>query len=260
MSAPVVHPTALVDPGAELADGVHVGPNCVVGPRVILGPDCRLDAHVVLEGPTRVGPGCHFYPSSSIGSDPQDLKYDGEETRLEIGSCNRIREFVTVNRGTAGGGGVTTIGDSNLLMAYSHVAHDCRVGNRVIMANAATLAGHVAIEDDAIVGAFSGVHQFCRIGREAFIGGYSVVTQDALPFVKTVGNRARTFGINTVGLQRKGYPAATIEALQSAYRILFRSKLSRDEALQRLEGELAGVTEVREMVAFISSSQRGVVR
>lgn len=260
MSAPVVHPTALVDPGAELAEGVHVGPNCVVGPRVILGPDCRLDAHVVLEGPTRVGSGCRFYPFSSIGSDPQDLKYDGEETSLEIGSSNRIREFVTVNRGTEGGGGVTRIGDSNLLMAYSHVAHDCQVGNRVIMANAATLAGHVTIEDDATVGAFSGVHQFCRIGREAFVGGYTVVTQDALPFVKTVGNRARSFGINAVGLQRKGYPSVTIEALQSAYRILFRSKLSREEALERLEAELAGISEVVEMVAFIRSSQRGVVR
>jgi UDP-N-acetylglucosamine acyltransferase len=260
MSGPSIHPTALVDPGAELHDSVEVGPYCIIGPRVVLGPGCRLGAHVVVQGPTTVGPGCRFHPSSSIGSDPQDLKYQGEETRLEIGASNTIREFVTINRGTRGGGGVTRIGDDNLLMAYSHVAHDNQVGNRVIMANAATLAGHVTIADDATVGAFSGIHQFCRVGREAFIGGYSVVTQDALPFVKTVGNRARTFGINTIGLQRKGYPTETIEALQRAYRLLFRAKLARDEALQRLEQEFPEVPEVAELVSFIRSSQRGVVR
>jgi UDP-N-acetylglucosamine acyltransferase len=260
VSGPSIHPTARVDPGAEIHDSVQVGPYCVIGPRVQLGPGCRLDAHVFLEGPATVAAECRFHPFSSVGTDPQDLKYQGEETRLEIGARNIFREFVTVNRGTQGGGGVTRIGDDNLLMAYSHVAHDNQVGNRVIMANAATLAGHVTIADDATVGAFSGVHQFCRVGREAFIGGYSVVTQDALPFVKTVGNRARTFGINTIGLQRKGYPAGTVEALQRAYRILFRAKLGREEALERLEGEFPAVPEVQEMVSFIRTSQRGVVR
>ncbi len=260
MSDPVIHPTAQVDAGAELAPGVWIGPFCLIGPEVVLGNDCRLDAHVVMEGPTRVGPGCRFYPFSSIGSIPQDLKYQGEQTRLESGSGNTVREFVTMNRGTEGGGGITRIGDDNFLMAYSHVAHDCRIGSRNILANAATLAGHVTIADDTTVGAFSGIHQFCRIGREAFIGGYSVVTKDAMPFVKTVGNRAQTYGINTLGLQRKGHSHGTIEALQRAYRILFRSKASREEALETLDQELAGVPEVVELAAFIRSSERGVVR
>jgi UDP-N-acetylglucosamine acyltransferase len=260
VSATQVHATAHVDARAELGDGVQIGPHCIVGPEVVLGPGVRLDSHVVVEGPTRIGEGCRFHPFSSIGSDPQDLKYDGERTRLEIGSSNSIREFVTVNRGTSGGGGITRIGDCNLLMAYSHVAHDCQVGSSIIMANAATLAGHVTVQDGATVGAFSGVHQYCRVGREAFIGGYSVVTQDAVPFVKTVGNRARTFGINAMGLQRKGYAAPVIEALQTAYRTLFRAKLSREEALGRLEAEFAEVAEVQEMVAFLRTSQRGVVR
>ena len=215
---------------------------------------------MVLEGPTCVGPKCSFHSFTSIGSNPQDLKYQGEETRLEIGSGNTVREFVTMNRGTEGGGGVTRVGDENFLMAYSHVGHDCQIGSRNILANAATLAGHVTIADDATVGAFSGVHQFCRIGREAFIGGYSVVTQDALPFVKTVGNRAQTYGINTIGLQRKGHSREVIDALQRAYRILFRSKATREEALERVDQELSGVAEVVELAAFIRSSERGVVR
>jgi UDP-N-acetylglucosamine acyltransferase len=212
----------------------------------------------VVDGYTRVGANTRFFPFSSIGAIPQDLKFQGEETRLEIGCDNVIREFATLNLGTAGGGGVTRIGDRNFLMAYSHVAHDCQLGSGVIMANAATLAGHVTVEDGAIVGAFSGVHQFCRVGREAFIGGYSVVTQDALPFVKTVGNRARTYGVNVVGLQRRGCPAPAIAGLKRAYRLLHRSGLNISQALERIETEIQGIREVDLLAAFIRSAERGV--
>ena len=258
MKAAVVDPSARVASGAELGGGVVIGPYCSVGPRVVLGPGCVLDSHVVIEGRTRVGENTRFFPFSSIGAVPQDLKFKGEETRLEIGRDNVIREFVTLNLGTAGGGGVTQLGDRNFLMAYSHVAHDCQVGSGVIMANAATLAGHVTVEDGAIVGAFSGVHQFCRVGREAFIGGYSVVTQDALPFVKTVGNRARTYGINVVGLQRRGCPATAIAGLKRAYRLLHRSGLNISQALERIAAEIQGIPEVDLLAAFIRSAERGV--
>jgi UDP-N-acetylglucosamine acyltransferase len=260
MTAPAVDPTAQVAPGAELGEGAAVGPYCVIGPQVTLGPGCRLDAHVVIGGRTRIGAGCRFFPFSSIGSIPQDLKFGGEDTRLEIGPDNTFREYVTVNVGTAGGGGVTRIGRGGFFMACAHVAHDCIVGDGVILANGATLAGHVAVEDGATIGAFSGVHQFCRIGREAFLGGYSVVTQDAVPYVKIVGNRARAFGINVIGLQRRGYPAGTIESLKRAYRLLFRSKIPLARALETVEAEIRGVPEVDRVVAFIRASERGVVR
>lgn len=253
-----VDPTARIAPGAELGNDVVVGPYSVVGPRVILDSGCVLAAHVVIDGHTRVGANTRFFPFASIGSIPQDLKFQGEETRLEIGRDNVIREFVTLNLGTEGGGGSTRLGDRNFLMAYSHVAHDCQIGSGVIMANAATLAGHVTVEDGAIIGAFSGVHQFCRVGREAFIGGYSVVTQDALPFVKTVGNRARTYGINVVGLQRRGCPEPTIAGLKRAYRLLHRSQLNISQALERIATEILEIPEVDLLAAFIRSAERGV--
>jgi UDP-N-acetylglucosamine acyltransferase len=196
----------------------------------------------------------------ALGGGPQDLKYAGEPTRLEIGSGNRFREFVTVNRGTVGGGGVTRIGDGNLFMAYAHVAHDCSIGNRSIFANGATLAGHVEVGDEATVGAFSGVHQFCRVARHAFIGGYSVVTQDALPWVTTVGNRAKSHGVNLVGLKRKGYTPSTIGAIKKCYMTLFRSKLLLEEALQKVESESGDVPEVRYFLEFVRTSKRGVCR
>jgi UDP-N-acetylglucosamine acyltransferase len=214
----------------------------------------------VLQGPAEIGAGCVISPFASIGSDPQDLKYRGEPTRLVIGQRNTFREFVTINRGTVGGGGVTTIGDRNLFMAYAHVAHDCHVGSDTVFANAATLAGHVTVEDGVTVGAFSGVHQFCRIGRHAFIGGYSVVTQDALPFVKTVGNRATTYGINTIGLERRGFSDESIQALKTAYRLLRQSGLNTGQAVERIESELQHSNECRELAAFIRSSVRGIVR
>ena len=254
-----IHPTALVDPAADLAAGVEIGPYCVIGPDVRLGEGCRLTSHVAFSGPTTVGPRCRFFPFATIGEQPQDLKFSGERTRLEIGADNTFRESVTIHRGTSGGGGVTRIGDGGFFMAGAHVAHDCRIGDGVIMANAATLAGHVTIMDASTVGAFSGVHQFCRIGRHAFIGGYSVVTQDALPYVLTVGNRAESHGINVIGLKRRGLTPESIQALRRAYRIIFRSKLPREAGLEKAEREGGEVPEVEEMIRFIRESERGVV-
>ncbi len=255
-----VHPTAIVEPGARIGRDVVIGPYCVVGPEVEIGEGCRLASHVVLEGRTVLGPQNQVSSMAAIGCVPQDLKYAGEPGRVVVGARNRIREFVTISRGTAAGGGLTSIGDDNLLMAYTHIAHDCRVGSRTIFANGATLAGHVDVGDDATIGAFSGVHQFCRVARHAFIGGYSVVTQDALPWVMTVGNRATTHGINLVGLKRKGYPPETIEAIKRCYAILFRSKLLLAEAMERVERELGHVEEVRYFLEFVRTSRRGVCR
>jgi len=255
-----IDPRAVVHADARIGSGVLVGPFCVVGAGVEIGDRCRLLSHVVVEGRTTLGDDSVVGPMASLGSPPQDLKYRGEETGLAIGRRNRIREFVSMNRGTAGGGGWTRIGDDGFFMAYCHVAHDCTVGNRVIFANGATLAGHVEVGDDATIGAFSGIHQFTRIARHAFVGGYSVVTQDALPWVLTVGNRATSHGINLVGLKRKGYPPETIAALKKCYRILFRSRLALEEAVARAEAELGTVEEVRYFLGFVRTSRRGVCR
>jgi UDP-N-acetylglucosamine acyltransferase len=255
-----IHPTAVVDPGASLGPGTTVGPFSVVGAGVTLGPECVVGPHVVIEGPTTVGARCRFFPFSSIGQPPQDLKYRGEATRLEIGDDNVFREGVTVHRGTAGGGGVTRVASHNLLMAGTHIAHDCLVGSHVIFANLATLAGHVTVEDGATVGAFSGVHQFCRVGRHAYLGGSTVIAKDALPYVLTVGNRARSFGINVIGLERKQFAPKAIAALKQAYRILFRSRLTLEKALERLDAEFRDQPEVGVLAGFIRSSERGVIR
>lgn len=255
-----IDPRAVVDPGARLGERVSVGPFAVIGAGVVLGDGCRVGAHAVLEGPTEIGPDNAIHPLAAIGGPPQDLKYSGAPTRLTIGSGNTIREFVTIHRGTEGGGGLTALGCDGLYMAYTHIAHDCRIGDRVIFGNAATLAGHVDVGDDAQVGAFSGVHQFCRVARQAFIGGYSVVTRDALPWVMTVGNRATAHGLNLVGLERKGYPRETIDALTRCYKLLFRSKLLLQEAMDRVEQELGQVPEVRYFLEFLRSSERGVCR
>jgi UDP-N-acetylglucosamine acyltransferase len=255
-----VHPSAVVSPRAELGEGAHVGPFCTVGDEARLGARVRLESHVVVDGRTEVGEDTHVFPFASLGLAPQDLKYRGEPAETRVGRRNRIREFVTVHRGTEGGGMLTSIGDDCLVMAQAHVAHDCHVGDGVIMANAATLAGHVTVEDGANVGAYSGVHQFCRVGREAYVGGYSVVVKDALPFALTVGNHARCYGLNTVGMKRRGYPQETVEALHHAFRLLLSSKLNTTQALARIRGELGGSPEVAELVRFIESSQRGVVK
>jgi UDP-N-acetylglucosamine acyltransferase len=254
-----IHPTALVDEGASIGDDCYVGPYCVVGGSVRLGRKVRLDSHVVVDGKTSVGDETHVFPFVSIGLAPQDLKYGGEPTSVEIGKRNNIREFVTIHRGTQGGGGLTRIGDDCLLMAQAHVAHDCSVGNNVIMANAATLAGHVEIADRANIGAYSGVHQFCRVGLEAFVGGYSVVVKDAPPFAIIQGNHAKCYGLNRVGLRRKGYSKDTIEKLHSAYHMFLSAKLNTSQALEKMK-EIKDCPEVDLLIEFIETSKRGVVK
>ena len=256
-----VHPTAIVDPEAIIADDAEIGPYCIIGAGVKISAGTRLMANVYLEGPTSIGEDNVFYPYSTVGVAPQDLKYKGEVSETRIGSRNRIREFVTIHRGTEGGGMVTRIGDDNLLMAYVHIAHDARVGNGVIMGNGATLAGHVTVGDYAVIEAFSGVHQFCRIGRYGFIGGYSVITRDVLPFSSTVSEReTRVFGANRVGLERRGFPTATIEQLQTTFRLLTRAGLNTSQAIERIRAEVPPTPEVDELIGFIAEGKRGFVK
>ena len=252
-----VHPTALVHPAAKIGAGTVIGPYVTIGEHVTIGRDNKIGASCVIDGVTVIGDGNEIFPMASIGLVPQDLKFGGEPTRVSIGDRNVIREFVTIHRGTAGGGGLTSIGTRNLLMAYTHIAHDCHIGNNTIFGNAATLAGHVTVDDFANVGAFSGVHQFCRVGKYAFIGGYSVVTKDALPYVKTVGNRARIYGINTIGLRRRGFAQDTITKLHRAYRVLLHAATSR--AIAQIERDSAlQAPEIAYLIDFIRSSKRGV--
>lgn len=255
-----IHPSAIVSPRARIGAGCYIGPYVTIGDQVELGDGVRIDSHGVIDGRTRIGAETHIYPFVSIGLPPQDLKFAGEETETEIGRRNRIREFVTIHRGTKGGGGITKIGDDCFFMAQAHIAHDCLIGNDVIMANAATLAGHVTVEDGANIGAYSGVHQFCRIGREAYVGGYSVVVKDALPFGLTVGNHAKCYGLNKVGVRRRGHSRATIEALHHAFHLLLSARLNTSQAVARIRAEVENVAEVDELVQFIESSQRGVVK
>jgi UDP-N-acetylglucosamine acyltransferase len=255
-----IHPTAIVSPQAKIGDDCYIGAFCTIGDEVSLGDRVHLESHVVIDGKTSIGGETRVFPFVSIGLAPQDLKYKGEPTATEIGRRNHIREFVTIHRGTAGGGGLTSIGDDNLLMAQAHVAHDCRIGNEVIMANAATLAGHVEIADKANVGAYSGVHQFCRVGREAFVGGYSVVVKDALPFAISQGNHAKCYGLNRLGMKRRGYSKETIEKLHHAYHLLLSSKLNTSQAVERMKEEITDCAEVDYLVEFIEASKRGVVK
>lgn len=255
-----IHPTAIVAKGARLGTDCRIGPFSVIGDDVTLGDGVTLDSHVVIDGRTSIGSRTHIYPFVSIGLAPQDLKYGGEATAVEIGEENQIREFVTIHRGTTGGGGLTKIGDRNLLMAQAHVAHDCRIGSDVIMANAATLAGHVEVADRANIGAYSGVHQFCRVGPEAFVGGYSVVVKDALPFAIIQGNHARCFGLNKVGMKRRGYSKEVIENLHRAFRLLLSSKLNTTQAVERIKAEIAGCEEVELLMNFIETAKRGIVK
>lgn len=259
-SSTEIHSSAIVSPTARLGAGCYVGPFVTIGDHVTLGDRVRLDSHCVIDGLTSIGDETHIYPFVSIGLPPQDLKFAGEETKTEIGARTRIREFVTIHRGTKGGGGVTKVGDDCFLMAQAHVAHDCLIGNDVIMANAATLAGHVVVHDGANIGAYSGVHQFCRIGREAYVGGYSVVVKDALPFALTVGNHAKCYGLNKVGVRRRGYSNETIAALHHAFHLLLAARLNTSQALEKIRAEIPNVPEVAELVDFIESSQRGVVK
>jgi len=256
-----IHPTAIVHPSAVVGDGTTIGPHATIGAHVRLGANCTIGASAAIDGWTEIGDGTEIFPFASIGQIPQDLKFKGEETKLVIGSRNIFREFVTINRGTRGGGGVTAIGDRNVFMAYVHVAHDCHVGNDTIFGPHATLGGHVTVEDYANISAGSAVHQFCRVGRHAFIGGYSVVTKDALPFAKTVGSRpARIFGANSVGLSRRGFSADVITRLKRSFRYLLQSKLNTTSAIRQIERDRSlACDEVQYLIGFIRSSTRGVI-
>ncbi|HSD46602.1 MAG TPA: acyl-ACP--UDP-N-acetylglucosamine O-acyltransferase [Pyrinomonadaceae bacterium] len=255
-----IHPTAVVSPSAKLGYDCFIGPYCIVGDEVVIGDNVRLESHCVVDGRTWIGDGTQVFPFVSIGLASQDLKYDGEPSETRIGARNKIREFVTIHRGTAGGGMLTKIGDDCLIMAQAHIAHDCLIGDGVIMANAATLAGHVIIEDRANVGAYSGIHQFCRVGKEAYIGGYSVVVKDALPFALTVGNHAKCYGLNITGMKRRGYSRATIDALHHAFHLLLSAKLNTSQAVERIKSEITDSPEVSYVLQFIDESKRGVTK
>jgi UDP-N-acetylglucosamine acyltransferase len=256
-----IHSTAIVDPSARVAESAEVGPYSIVGAEVEIGARTKLMAHVFLEGPLAIGEDNIFFPYSSVGVAPQDLKYRGERSETRIGHRNRIREFVTIHRGTEGGGMLTSIGDDNLLMAYVHVAHDVHVGNRTVLANATTLGGHVTIGDWAVIGASTGVHQFCRIGRHAIIGGYSVITRDVLPFSNTVTDReAKVFGENATGLKRRDFSGESIDALHKAFRLLTRSGLNTTQAVERIAAEVGPSREVEELLEFIRTSARGFIK
>ncbi len=254
------HPTSIIHPGARIGDDVEIGPFCVIGEHVQIGKGTKIKSHVSIDGWTEIGEGCAFYPFSAIGEPPQDLKFQGEPSVLRIGRNNVFREFVTLNRGTEGGGGETVIGNDNFFLAYCHVAHDCRIGNHVVMANAATLGGHISIADHAIIGGLSAIHQFVKIGRYAIIGGASAVPKDVPPFCNATGNRAVLHGLNTVGLKRHGFAERTVQKLKQAYRHLFRSGLMLQEAAEHALQEGDGLPEVEELVRFVLASKRGVCR
>jgi UDP-N-acetylglucosamine acyltransferase len=257
---PMHHPTAIISAEAQLGSNVKVGPYSLIGAQVTLHDDVEIASHVVLEGPCEIGSGTIIYPFASIGQPPQDLKYQGEPTRLVIGARNVIREYVTMNRGTMQGGGLTSVGHDNLFMAQTHVAHDCHVGSHNILANAASLAGHVTVSDHVTIGAFTGIHQFCRIAQHAFIGAYSKIVKDALPYARTDGNDAKCYGANTIGLRRKGFSNEAIRHIQHAFHLLLTSKLNTTQALARLKAELAGVPEIDYLIEFIETSTRGVTK
>ena len=256
----MIHPTAIVSPEARIGANVYIGAYCRIGERVSIGNDCRFESHVIVEGPTTIGDDNQFYPFGTIGLQPQDLKFRGEETFLTIGNHNVFREYVNVHRGTKGGGGHTRIGDHNFLMAYVHIGHDSLLGNHIILANAATLAGHVTIEDHATVGAFSGIHQFCRVGTHGYVGGYSVITKDVLPYSKTVSERnTHSYGPNIIGLERKGFTAEQIQNIKAAFRLLLQSKLNTSQAVEAIRAKLQS-PEVRVILDFIEAAERGVIK
>lgn len=254
-----IHPSAVVAPGARIPDSCTVGPFCTVGPQVVLGEGCNLISHVVLDGHTRVGARNTFYSFCSVGVAPQDLKYKGEPTETELGDDNTIRECVTVSRGTAGGGGITRLGSNNLLMAYAHVGHDSHIGSHCILANSATLAGHVTLEDYVTLGAFCPVHQHCVVGAHAFVGGGTIVTQDVLPFSLTSARREnKAFGINKIGLQRRGFSPERLRTLQKAFRFLLASKMNTSQAVEKLRG--MDSEDVALLIRFVERSERGVIK
>lgn len=256
----MIHPTALIHPAARIGQDVRIGPYAVIGEHVVIGDRTTIGPHAVIEGRTQIGCDNQIFQFASVGAIPQDLKYRGEETTLRIGDRNIVREFVTLHLGTTEGGGETVIGNDNLFMAYCHVAHDCHVGNHVIMANGSTLAGHVEVQDYAILGGLSAIHQFTRVGAHVMISGGAMVNQDVPPYTIAQGDRARTVGLNLVGLKRRGFSEETIAAVKAAYRMVFRSGLRLEEALKKMMDELGDVPEVVFFVEFIRNSQRGIAR
>jgi UDP-N-acetylglucosamine acyltransferase len=256
-----IHPTAIVDPSARISESAEIGPYTVIGVDIEIGARTHIKGHVFLEGPLQIGEDNVFFPYSTVGVAPQDLKYNGERSETRIGNRNRIREFVTIHRGTQGGGMLTSIGDDNLVMAYVHVAHDVHVGSHTVLSHAATLGGHVAVQDWAWIGAASGVHQFCRVGRHAIVGGYSVITQDVMPYSNTVTAReAKVFGANATGLERRGFSSQTIDALHKAFRLLTRAGLNTSQAVARIKEEIPDSPEIEELLTFIQSAERGVIK
>src|ERR1700704_401009 len=259
MSDVQIHPSAIVDPSAEIGAGTVIGPYCVIAAEVTLGPECWLQHHVTLNGPTRAGARNKFYSYCSIGQQTQDLKYQGEPTYLEIGDDNTFREFVTINRSTSSSG-KTQIGSRGNFLAYSHIGHDCVVGNEVVFSNNGTLAGHVQVDDNAVMGGLTAIHQFCRIGRFAITGGCSKIVQDVPPFMIADGNPAEIRGVNLIGLERRGFPPETIRALKEAYRILYRSNLNTKQAVEEMTQSLSDIDAIRDLSAFVETSQRGIIR
>ena len=256
-----IHPQAIVSPEAKLGEDVRIGAFAVVGAEVELGDGCELHEHAVVRGPSKFGVGNVFHPFCVIGGDPQDYTFRGERVELEAGEGNIFREHVTISRGTSKGGGVTRIGDKNFFLSYSHVGHDCQIGSNTLFVNGATLAGHVTVQDFVTVGAFSPVHQFCRLGRYAYIGACTVITQDVPPFSLIVTEReTKCFGANTIGLERKGFSAERIQALQRAFRLLLRSKKNTTQALEEMRKTLAGSDDVQELIAFVEKAERGIVK
>jgi UDP-N-acetylglucosamine acyltransferase len=257
----MIHPTAIVDPKAEIAEGVEIGPYSVIEKDVLIGERTKIGPHVVIREGTRIGKQCHIFQFSSIGEAPQAFAYKGEKTYLLIGDQNIIREFVTLHRGTVPGGGKTMIGNNNYFMAYAHVAHDCHIGNQVVMANGATLAGHIQIEDHAIIGGLAAVHQFCQIGTHAFLSGLTGASLDIPPYMLASGSRAKLFGLNLVGLKRHHFSEETLRALKKAYRTIFRSGLTLEKAIKQLsEDNIFRVPEVQHLLQFIQDSKRGICR
>lgn len=254
----MIHPTAIVEKGAEIADDAVIGPYCVIGGNVVIGPRTRLMSHVTVDGHTTLGGSCTVHPFVSLGGPPQDITYKDEETTCVIGNNNVIREYVTVNRGTPSSG-TTRVGSNNFIMAYSHIAHDCVVGDSVIMANCSTLGGHVSVDDFAILSGLCAIHQFCKVGKYAFVSGLTGISKDVPPFVMAAGDRATLYGLNVVGLERRGFSKEEIATLKKAYRILFRSSLSLQASLEKIEKELEG-EHVKELVTFIRASERGICR
>jgi len=255
-----IHPTAIIAPDSILEEGVEIGPYSIIGSDVKIGKNTVIGPHTVIDDYTHIGENCHIFQFCSIGAPPQDLKFSGEKTRVVIGNFNTIREFATIHRATTSDIGVTIIGDHNLIMAYCHVAHNCKLGNNIIMSNAATLAGHIHIEDYAIVSGLTGVHQFCRIGAYCMIGGCSAVVKDVPPYTIAQGNHAKLFGLNSIGLKRRNFSEKTIKAISEAYRIIFRSKLLLEDAIKKAEAEVEDLPEVNHFIKFIKESTRGVCR